>query len=285
MAATSDREMELLLSSFDQIYQDFKSGMEEIQLLKSNCQAETKRREALEIACHSVKQDNERLTKLYTNSMKNLAGQLEHHLKCQRLEEELKRVTAEHQDIENEHKRTLEGLKQDYAAKFGELEAQIRSISHIDIECSRNALMLSLADGQMPVDIRCFESQKQSDEATINHLCQDLAAHKSHIHSLASRLEQGHFYFSSKYQAEIQDLRDCLLLEQEEKNGLSKKLQALEKECFYSFDAVLMSRTKLAQGQKTSVSSQQVEALKQKIMKLRRENEILRRKLQSSQEG
>ncbi|OWM84405.1 hypothetical protein CDL15_Pgr020645 [Punica granatum] len=278
MAATSDREMELLLSSFDQIYQDFKSGMEEIQLLKSNCQAETKRREALEIACHSVKQDNERLTKLYTNSMKNLAGQLEHHLKCQRLEEELKRVTAEHQDIENEHKRTLEGLKQDYAAKFGELEAQIRSISHIDVECSRNALMLSLADGQMPVDIRCFESQKQSDEATINHLCQDLAAHKSHIHSLASRLEQGHFYFSSKYRAEIQDLRDCPLLEQEEKNGLSKKLQALEKE-------LLMSRTKLAQGQKTSVSSQQVEALKQKIMKLRRENEILRRKLQSSQEG
>ncbi|PKI38095.1 hypothetical protein CRG98_041514 [Punica granatum] len=99
MAATSDREMELLLSSFDQIYRDFKSGMEEIQLLKSNCQAETKRREALEIACDSVKQDNERLTKLYTNSMNNLADQ--------------------------EHKRTLEGLKQDYAAKFGELEAQI----------------------------------------------------------------------------------------------------------------------------------------------------------------
>ncbi|XP_031381252.1 protein At-4/1-like isoform X2 [Punica granatum] len=257
---------------------DFKSGMEEIQLLKSNCQAETKRREALEIACDSVKQDNERLKNLYTSSMNNLADQLEHHLKCQRLEEELKRVTAEHQDIENEHKRTLEGLKQDYAAKFGELEAQIRSISHIDVECSRNALMRSLADGQMPVDIRCFESQKQSDEATINHLCQDLAAHKSHIHSLASRLEQRHFYFSSKYQAEIQDLRDCLLLEQEEKNGLSKKLQVLEKES-------LMSRTKLAQEQKTSVSSQQVEALKQKIMKLRRENEILRRKLRSSQEG
>ncbi|OWM89091.1 hypothetical protein CDL15_Pgr023937 [Punica granatum] len=124
--------------------------MEEIQLLKSNCQAETKRREALEIACDSVKQ-----------------------------------------------------------------------------------------------------------------------AHKSHIRSLASRLEQGHFDFSSKYRAEIQDLRDCPLLEQEEKNGLSKKLQALEKE-------LLMSRTKLAQEQKTSVSSQQVEALKQKIMKLRRENEILR---------
>ncbi|OWM68456.1 hypothetical protein CDL15_Pgr028447 [Punica granatum] len=190
MAAMSDREMELLLSSFDQIYQDFKSGMEEIQQLKSNCQAETKRGEALEIACDSVKR----------------------------------------------------------------------------------------AEGQMPVDYRFFERQKQSDEATINHLCQDLAAHKCHIHSLASRLEQRHSDFSSKYQTEIQDLRDCLLLEQDEKNGLSKKLQASEKE-------LLMSRTKLAQEQKTSVSSQQVEALKQKIMKLRRENEILRRKLQSSQEG
>lgn len=35
---------------------------------------------------------------------------------------------------------------------------------------------------------------------------------------------------------EIQDLKDCLLLEQEEKNELNKKLQDLEKECMpFSF--------------------------------------------------
>lgn len=47
-------------------------------------------------------------------------------------------------------------------------------------------------------------------------------------------------------QAEIQDLRDCLLLEQEEKNGLHKKLQDLEKECALSFhldETTLLVRT------------------------------------------
>ena len=31
--------------------------------------------------------------------------------------------------------------------------------------------------------------------------------------------------------AEIQDLRECLMIEQEEKNGLNRKVQNLEKEC------------------------------------------------------
>ncbi|KAK4785567.1 hypothetical protein SAY86_002256 [Trapa natans] len=204
MAASSDREMEMLLNSFDQIYQEFKSGIEEIQLLKSNCQAETKRREALEISCVSLQQDNERLTKLYTNSMNNLADQLEQHLKCQRLEEEIKRVTSERMDFENDHRKTLEMLKQDYAAKFGEFEAQLR----------------------------CLECEKQSDKATINHLSRELTTHRRHIESLTCRLEQAQFDLNSKSgQAEIQDLRDCLLLEQEEKNGLHKKLKDLEKEC------------------------------------------------------
>ena len=30
---------------------------------------------------------------------------------------------------------------------------------------------------------------------------------------------------------EIQDLKDCLMIEQEEKNELSRKIQELEKEC------------------------------------------------------
>jgi hypothetical protein len=30
---------------------------------------------------------------------------------------------------------------------------------------------------------------------------------------------------------ELQDLKDCLMVEQEEKNELNKKLQGLEKEC------------------------------------------------------
>ncbi|KAF8392825.1 hypothetical protein HHK36_021062 [Tetracentron sinense] len=55
MAATSDEEMESLLSSFDQIYEEFKDGVTEIQLLKSSCSAELKRREALENTCNSLR--------------------------------------------------------------------------------------------------------------------------------------------------------------------------------------------------------------------------------------
>lgn len=36
-------------------------------------------------------------------------------------------------------------------------------------------------------------------------------------------------------QNEIQDLKDCLMMEQEEKNGLNRKLQSLEKECMFIF--------------------------------------------------
>lgn len=77
---------------------------------------------------------------------------------------------------------------------------------------------------------------------------------------------------------EIQGLNDYLLVEQEEKNELSKKLQDLEKE-------LLISRTKLAEHHRDTMSNQHVETLKQKIMKLRRENEMLKRQLLESKES
>lgn len=49
--------------------------------------------------------------------------------------------------------------------------------------------------------------------------------------------------------------------------------------------AVLMNRTKMAEHNRDLTSVRSVETLKLKIMKLRKENEILKRKLNSSQEG
>ncbi|KAE8056714.1 hypothetical protein FH972_013460 [Carpinus fangiana] len=243
MAATSDEEMDSLLSNFDIIFEDFKSGIAEIQSLKSNCNTELKRREALEITCNSLKRENERLTKVYTESLNNLAEQLERRSRCQSLKEELKKVSDELLHQEDEHGKAIDLLKQDYVTKVGHLEAQTRG------------LML----------------EKATNEATINLLRQDLVAHKSHMQTLAKRFDCVHFDVESKYNIEIQDLKDCLLTEQEEKNELSKKLQELEKE-------LLISRTKQVEQQRDMVSSRFVETLKMKIMKLRKENEILKRK-------
>ncbi|KAA8522720.1 hypothetical protein F0562_009118 [Nyssa sinensis] len=250
MAATSDEEMESLLSSFDQIYDDFKNGISQIQSLQSNCNAEVKKREALEFTCKSLKSDNERLTKLYTESLNKLADQLECRTNCRSLKEELERGRDEHIRKANEHRSAMESIKQDHASKIETLETQIRG----------------------------FLIQKAANEATTNQLQQDLAAHKIHIKALTSRMEQVHFDVESRYHHEFQDLKDCLMVEQEEKNELSRKLQILEKE-------LLISRTKLVEHQRDLTSNRHVETLKQKIMKLRRENEVLKRQKLEVNEG
>ncbi|KAH9805683.1 hypothetical protein KPL71_002497 [Citrus sinensis] len=246
MAATSDDGMESLLSDFDQIYEDFKRAISEVQLLRSSCNAETKRREALEITCNTLKKENERARNSYTESLENLADQLERKAKCQSLKEELKRVNDEHLSKEYELRKVIDSIKQDYAAKARDFEDQI-------------SLML----------------EKATNEATISNLHQDLAAHKMHMQTLAKKLDQVKFDVEMK----CEDLKDCLLLEQEEKNELNKRVQDLEKE-------LLMNRTKMAEHNRDLTSVRSVETLKLKIMKLRKENEILKRKLNSSsQEG
>ncbi|XP_075643419.1 protein At-4/1 isoform X2 [Castanea sativa] len=252
--------MELvLLPNFDLIYQDFKNAIAEIELLRSNSNAELKIREALEFTTHSLRQENERLSKLQSESLRNLAEQLERRTKCQSLKEELKRVSDErlHQEyvssdcnLYREHRKSMDLLKRDYMTKVGDLEAQIQG------------LLL----------------EKATNEATINLLRQDLTAHKTQVQTLAKRLDRVHFDVESKYDLEIQDLKDCLMIEQEEKNELSRKIQELEKE-------LLISRTKLVEQQRDTVSSRLVETLKLKIMKLRKENEILRRQLPCSEDG
>uniref|UniRef100_A0A6N2N2M4 Uncharacterized protein n=1 Tax=Salix viminalis TaxID=40686 RepID=A0A6N2N2M4_SALVM len=253
MAATIDEEINSLLSSFDHIYEalkyllsDFKSGFTEIQTLRSNLNAEIKKTETLEFTCKSLNQENERLRKLYTGSLNNLAEELERRTKCVSLNEDLKRLRDELINKEDEHKKAVELLRKDYTAKVGELEDQISG----------------------------FLLEKETNQATVNHLRQDLAAHKAHMQTLANRLDRVAFELESK----CEDLKDCLMVEQEEKNELNKKLQGLEKD-------LLICKTKRIEQQQDLASSRLVETLKQKIMKLRKENEILKRKLSHPGEG
>ncbi|TYI91753.1 hypothetical protein E1A91_D02G016400v1 [Gossypium mustelinum] len=183
---------------------------------------------------------------LYTESLNNFAEQLENHAECQRLKEELWRRKDEYTSKEEEHRKAMELLKKDHAKEVADLEAKVRG------------LLL----------------EKATNEATIIQLRKDLATHKSHAQVLSKKLDQLQSDEESKYLLEIWDLKDCLLIEQEEKNELTKKLQEAEKE-------LLISRTKLGEQQQDSASNQQVETLKLKIMKLRKENEILKRKLSS----
>ncbi|KAL1819920.1 hypothetical protein ACET3Z_014789 [Daucus carota] len=237
-------EFDLMLSDFNQIYDDFNKSAEEIKLLKANCNAEVKKREALQFSLDSLKSENERLANLYTECLNKMADQVERDCNFKRLQEEVKRLRDECGRKENEHMNTVEILKQEYAARITDMETQIRA---------------------------CL-IQKTSNEATIVQLHQDLAMHRKHIEVLVTRLERVHLDVESKYQNENQDLRDCLSIEQEEKNDLNRRLQDTEKE-------LLVSKAKLGEQQHDLSSSRNVETLKQKIMKLRKENEVLKRQL------
>ncbi|KAF6155648.1 hypothetical protein GIB67_034743 [Kingdonia uniflora] len=67
----------------------------EVESLKSICNGEIKRRESLEFTCNSLKIDNERLVKAYTESFNKMVDQIEGRSKCVNLKEELKKLTEE----------------------------------------------------------------------------------------------------------------------------------------------------------------------------------------------
>ncbi|MCL7041552.1 hypothetical protein MKW94_007763, partial [Papaver nudicaule] len=244
MGATSNEEMETLAFNFDQIYEDYKEGITEIQLLKSNYNSELKHRESLEFTCSNLQSENERLTKMYTESLNKLVYQIENRSKCHSLVEELKKSNAERLIKEDEHRKEVELLKQEYTKKMEDKEAQVRS---------------SLL-------------QQAANEAIINQQKREIVSHKSHIQALTKRVDWVQSDMESKYHQDIQDLKDWLVVEQEEKKALHNKLQLTEKE-------LLVNKKKLEEQQRDSTSNRHVETLKQKIMKLRKENEVLKRQL------
>ncbi|RZC71287.1 hypothetical protein C5167_034455 [Papaver somniferum] len=244
MGATSNEEMETLVFNFDQIYEDFKEGITEIQLLKSNYNSELKHRESLEFTCSNLQSENERLTKMYTESLNKLVYQIENRSKCQSLVEELKKLNDERLVKEDEHRKEVELLKQVYTKKIEDWDTQIRS----------------------------YLLQQAANEATIDQQKRELVAHKNQIQALTKRIDWVHSDMESEHHQEIRDLKDWLLLEEEEKKALNNKLQIAEKE-------LLVSRKKLEEQQRDSTSNRHVETLKQKIMKLRKENEALKRQL------
>ncbi|XP_019182098.1 PREDICTED: protein At-4/1 [Ipomoea nil] len=250
MAAISEEATQSLSSSFDHICDEFKNAIAEIQTLNSNYNAEVKKRDALQFTIKNLQSENERLRKIYTNVFNKMADQVESHTSCQVLKDELKKANDELSQKENEFRIAVESLKQEHAMRIQDLESQIREL----------------------------QTEKVASEAIRNQLHQDLTVHKNHIEALARRLEQVSSDVESRYYYEIQGLRDCLLVEQEEKNELNKKLHDSEKE-------LLVSRTKLVESQQDLTSNRHVETLKQKIMKLRKENEVLKRQIIDRKEG
>ncbi|KAM6601005.1 hypothetical protein CsatA_020614 [Cannabis sativa] len=266
ISATIGEEVDSLLSTFDHIQEDFKSALMEIQRLKSNSNGEIKKREALELACKSLKQElGNTLSDSHTlvpkliqsteadQSIKALfaylndIGSISNRVFCHLAENErlVKLYTESLNNVVDQERRKIEeSVKQEYAKKISDLETQIRG------------LVL----------------EKATREATLNQLRQDLGAHKSHIQYLAGRLERVNLNIESKYEIEIRGLRDCINNEQEEKRELNNKLQQLERELW-------ICRSKIVKQQPNLTSDVHNETLQKTTVEPRKENKTLKRKL------
>ncbi|CAM0146494.1 unnamed protein product [Urochloa decumbens] len=247
-AKVGDEELESLLRNFHRVSQGYKDALMEVQTLRVNYSTESKKREALESHIADLKRDNERLRRLYTETLFKFTNQVKFHVEAQSLKEELEKTNSRLLSMEEEHKREIEQLKH-------------------NSEMNSNALENELSHALV---------QQATDEAATKQLKLELGAHKAHIDMLSSRLEQVTADVHSQYKNEIQDLRDVIAVEQEEKKDMHRKLQNAENE-------LRIMRMKQAEQQRDSISVQHVETLKQKVMKLRKENESLKRRLASSE--
>ncbi|CAM0946892.1 unnamed protein product [Alopecurus aequalis] len=247
-AAAGDEELESLLRNFHRFSQGYKDAIMEAQALRVNYSSEYKKCEALESHIADLKRDNERLRKLYTETLFKFTNQLKYHTESQSLKEELGKANTKLLSMEEEHKRETGQLKHDNEMNCNALESKLS----------------------------CALVQQATDEATIRQLKSDLGSHKAHIDMLGGRLEQVTAEVHMQYKNDIQDLNDVIMVEQEEKNDMQRKLKSAENE-------LRIMKMKQAEQQWDSVSVQHVEALKQKVMKLRKENESLKRRLASSE--
>lgn len=237
MAKSSDDEMDHILCLADEMSTDFANALGEIETLKSNLNAEIKNRQALELTCSTLTRENDRLKNLQSQTLTNLTVELDRLENPHDLRQELKKLTEESLRKEEEHLRVIESLNQNHNEKLGVLEDQIKGIL----------------------------SQKAADESAIYQLHHELISHRNRLKDM-----------ESKYQGEIEDLKDCIFAEQQEKKELSKNVSDLEKE-------LLVTRTKMADLHVSS-SDKQLDALKQKMMKLRKENQVLKQQLIASKE-
>ncbi|OEL34656.1 Protein At-4/1 [Dichanthelium oligosanthes] len=247
-ASAGDEELESLLRNFHRVSQGYKDALMEVQALRVNYSAESKKREALQSHITDLKRDNERLRRLYTETLFKFTNQVKFHVEAQSLKEELEKANSRLLSMKEEHKREVEQLKHN---------------NEMDSNALENELSHALV-------------QQATDETATKELKLELSAHKAHIDMLSSRLEQVTADVHLQYKNEIQDLRDVIAVEQEEKKDMHRKLQNAENE-------LRITRMKQAEQQRDSISVQHVETLKQKVMKLRKENESLKRRLASSE--
>ncbi|XP_062224072.1 protein At-4/1-like isoform X3 [Phragmites australis] len=158
-AGAGDEELESLLRNFHRVSQGYKDALMEVQALRVNYSTESKKREVLESRITDLQRDNERLRRLYTETLFKFTNQVKFHAESQSLKEELEKANSRLLSMEEYHKKEIEQLKHSNEMNSNALESELS-----------RALV-----------------QQATDEAAMKQLKLELSAHRAHIDMLSSR--------------------------------------------------------------------------------------------------
>ncbi|KAG8069755.1 hypothetical protein GUJ93_ZPchr0006g43234 [Zizania palustris] len=111
VAAAADEELESLLRNFHRLCQGYKDALMEAQALRVSYSFESQKREALESHIADLKSDNERLRRLYTETLFKFTNQMKFHTESRNLKEELEKANRRLLSLEEEYKREIKHLK------------------------------------------------------------------------------------------------------------------------------------------------------------------------------
>nr|ALE77137.1 Skr-4/1 [Selaginella kraussiana] len=239
MLPPSEEDMELLSRDLVSLEEEFMDAKCEAESLRTLLAAESQRRQAAENVCASLEADKNRLIKSQEEFLAQAVQQLDHKSKYEALWREV--------NLKNE---------QDTAKQQEQERALKEKLQSIESELSSR--------------ISFLEKQLHSKELCVIQLEQENAQLHENMDIQNQNQEQRQKEDQAEYQREIMALKLELQTTKEANQSLSEQLEQQHK-------IWVMDKARLEAQIQDLSSNWQVGALKQKLMKLRKENEDLKR--------
>ncbi|EFJ36696.1 hypothetical protein SELMODRAFT_437797 [Selaginella moellendorffii] len=243
MLPPSEEDMEVLARDLAALEEEFRDAKSEAESLRALLAAETQCRQAAENLCASLEGDKARLMKSQEEFLAQTVQQLDYKSKFEVLWQEVNLRSEQDNAMQQEHERAVSTLQEKFQTMEAELNARISSL----------------------------EKQLRSKESCVIQLEQEIAQLHDSMDILNQNHEERRKRDQTEFQREITALKLELQTAKQANHSLSEQLEKQQQNS-------LLEKTRLEAQIQDLSSNWQVGALKQKLMKLRKENEDLKRR-------
>nr|ALE77134.1 Mpo-4/1 [Marchantia polymorpha] len=242
----NENEILALLGDVDALQKQYDEGLHEIHAVKTLLCVEQKKRKIAETTCIDLEREKQQLLKAQLATYERASEQLDYARKYENVLQLFKGAPENSDRNDKEHQKTITDLLKRSEAKVGELHKQIMVLRE-DVtlkECAITALEQQLAQSVTPdtLEMKLQEAEKR-------------------MHDL--------------YREEIEGLRNKLKAEEVNNQKLKSQLEDAHR-------TLMVSSVNHDDQLRELSANRQADIFKQKVLKLRKDNEVLRRQMQQN---